>query len=129
MNKVSISEAVRMAGVSRSHFYKKYINTGEISIVHDEDKKLIDVSELIRIFGNIQIEDTKKEQLRTIENSMNTHDKDKLISVLEKQLNEALSREKEALERENWLKSQLEKTTALIEDKTAKKRKKFLGLF
>jgi hypothetical protein len=129
MSKVSISEAIRMANVSRSHFYKKYINTGAISITHEGDKKLIDVSELIRVFGDIQVENSKKEQSGTTENSSKTQDTDKLISVLEKQLSEALAREKEALERENWLRGQLERTTALIEDKTPKKRKKILGLF
>jgi hypothetical protein len=128
MSKVSISEAIRMVKVSRSHFYKKYVNTGLISITQEDDKKLIDVSELIRVFGNIQLENNTKEHTRTSENATKAQDTDKLITVLEKQLNEALAREKEALERENWLRGQLERTTALIEDKTPKKRKKFLGI-
>ncbi len=53
MNKVSISEAIRMAGVSRSHFYSKYINTGKISVLAEDDKKLIEISELICVFENI----------------------------------------------------------------------------
>lgn len=127
MSKVSISEAIRMAGVSRSHFYNKYINKGLISVQVEDDKKLIDVSELIRVFGNIQIENSTKEQIRTVENSINnTIEKDKIIQLLEKQL-------QEAKEREEWLKAQFEKTTLLLENKTkkdeTKPRKKFLGFF
>jgi ACT domain-containing protein len=56
MPKVSISEAIRMTGISRSHFYNKYISKGLISLIVEEDKKMIDTSELIRVFGNIQVE-------------------------------------------------------------------------
>jgi hypothetical protein len=129
MTKVTISEAIRMAGVSRSHFYKKYINTGVISVLIEDDKKLIDVSELIRVFGNIQIENNNNEHHRTIENTENTSTKDKIIELLEQQLRESKQREVEAKEREEWLKAQLEKTTHLLEDKTIKPRKKFLGIF
>jgi hypothetical protein len=126
MTKVSISEAIRMVGVSRSHFYNKYINKGLISVQVEDCKKLIDVSELIRVFGNIQLENNSTEQIRTLENINNTAEKDKIIQLLEKQL-------QEAKEREEWLKSQLEKTTHLLEDKTkeneSKPRKKFLGIF
>jgi hypothetical protein len=48
--------------------------------------------------------------------------KDRIIHLLERQLDDAR-------EREEWLKIQLEKTTHLLEDKTIKKRKKFLGIF
>ena len=32
MNKLSITDAAKAAGVSRSHLYKRYINTGKISV-------------------------------------------------------------------------------------------------
>lgn len=129
MAKVSISEAIRMAGVSRSHFYNKYINKGLISVQIEDDKKLIDTSELIRVFGNIQPENNNQEHYKTIEDIESTSTKDKIIELLEQQLRDAKQREIEAKDREEWLKSQLEKTTHLLEDKTVKPRKKFLGIF
>ncbi len=133
MSKVSISEAIRLSGVSRSQFYTKYINKGIISVIVDDGKKLIDTSEIIRVFGNIQFPDSTKEHNRTSDNIGKYTDKDKIIELLEQQLVEAKDREillrKEAQEREDWLKAQLEKTTLLLENKTVKPRKKFLGIF
>jgi hypothetical protein len=124
MSKVSISEAIRMVEISRSHFYKKYINTGLISIINEDNKKLIDVSELIRVFGNIKIENNKNIQQNTTE--------DDLVHILKNQLNEAIMREKEAKEREKWLITQIDELrhqqSFLLENKT-QKRKKFLGIF
>lgn len=128
MSKVSISEAIRMAGISRSHFYKKYVNKGLISISIEDDKKLIDVSELIRVFGNIQLDNN----IKTGEDIGNTTTKDKVISLLEQQLADFKNREREAKDREEWLQKQIDELrqqqSNLLEDKI-KKRKKFLGIF
>ena len=133
MSKVSISEAIRLSGVSRSQFYTKYINKGVISVTIDDGKKLIDTSEIIRVFGNIQLPDSTYEQNRTTDNTGKYTDKDKIIELLEQQLVEAKDREillrKETQEREDWLRAQLEKATLLLENKTAKPRKKLLGIF
>lgn len=132
MAKVSISEAIRMAGVSRSHFYNKYINKGLISVQIEDDKKLIDVSELIRVFGNIHVEDTNQEYIRTIENNRDASDKNKIIELLEQQLQEFKQREVEAKNREEWLQKQIDELrqqqNSLLENKVIK-RKKILGVF
>jgi septal ring factor EnvC (AmiA/AmiB activator) len=132
MPKVSISEAIRMTGISRSHFYNKYISKGLISLIVEEDKKMIDTSELIRVFGNIQVENKEKEQLRTTQDIKNTAEKDKIIELLEKQLEESKAREREAKEREEWLQKQIDELRQqqnnLLENKQPK-RKKFLGVF
>lgn len=132
MAKVSISEAIRMAGVSRSHFYNKYINKGLISVQVEDDKKLIDVSELIRVFGNIQVENSTKEQIRTVEDIKNIPDNTKIIELLEQQLLEYKQREVEAKSREEWLQKQIDELrqhqNSLLENKVIK-RKKFLGIF
>jgi hypothetical protein len=132
MAKVSISEAIRMAGVSRSHFYNKYINKGLISVQVEDDKKLIDVSELIRVFGNIHVENSNKEHIRTVEDTKDTSDKTKIIELLEEQLLESKQREIEAKVREEWLQKQIDELrhqqNRLLENK-AVNRKKFLGLF
>lgn len=132
MAKVSISEAIRMAGVSRSHFYNKYINKGLVSVQLKDDKKLIDVSELIRVFGNIQIENSNKEHSSTIEDTNNTAGNSKIIELLEQQLQESKQREIEAKNREEWLQKQIDELRQqqnnLLENKRIT-RKKFLGIF
>lgn len=125
MSKVSISQAAKLAKISRSTLYNKYINTGKISVETIDDKKLIDMSELFRVFNNNISQDSGNVQNNTIIDSVTQEDntaKDMIISLLEKQLEDARIREE-------WFKQQLEKTTHLLEDKTTKKRKKFLGIF
>jgi hypothetical protein len=125
MSKVSISQAAKLAKISRSTLYNKYINTGIISVETIEDKKLIDISELFRVFNNNISQDSIDVQNSTSADNLVQADntaKDRIIHLLERQLDDAR-------EREEWLKIQLEKTTHLLEDKTIKKRKKFLGIF
>jgi hypothetical protein len=122
MNKLSISEAARIAGISRTNLYKTYINTGKISVVRDNDKVYIDASELLRVFPSCKLGDTQKTHELPSEDSSKTQDNSEIVALLRAQL-------AEAKEREEWFKQQLEKTTHLLEDKTLKSRKKFLGIF
>ena len=125
MSKVSISQAAKLAKISRSTLYNKYINTGIISVETVEDKKLIDMSELFRVFNNNITQDSNDTPINTVADSVEQAEntaKDKSINLLERQL-------QEAKEREEWLKAQLEKTTHLLEDKTPKPRKKLFGIF
>ena len=125
MSKVSITQAAKLAKISRSTLYNKYINTGMISVETVDDKKLIDMSELFRVFNNNLTQDSNDTQINTVADSVEQAEntaKDKIISLLERQL-------QEAKEREEWFKQQLEKTTHLLEDKTPKPRKKLFGIF
>lgn len=117
MAKVTIMEASKLVNISRSHFYKKYIQQGLISIAVENGKKLIDTSELVRVFGSIHIKNTGSKD-DEIEKQVHN---DKIIALLERQL-------QEAKEMNEWLKIQLEKTTHMLEN-SYQKRKKFLGLF
>lgn len=127
MNKVSISKAIKMARISRSHFYNKYVNTGAISIINEDNKKLIDVSELIRVFGQIHPEQTDLNIAKYTQNEQSS------IVLLEQQIFELKKRESEAREREEWLKAQIDELRSqanrLLEDKTPKKRRKVFGIF
>jgi transposase-like protein len=87
---VSVSEAARLAGISRSSLYKYWINGGKLSISKDaRDRPCVHISELIRVFPDISIggvdvaastgeSDTK--------NSDRTQELQQLVSQLEKQL-------------------------------------------
>lgn len=51
---VSVSQAARLAGISRQHLYRKYIKPGEISVQRDDKgDPVIDTSELLRVFGRL----------------------------------------------------------------------------
>ena len=54
MAKVSISEAARLTGKSRTTLHK-LIKTGELSTCHGaRNARMVDVSELIRVFGPLE---------------------------------------------------------------------------
>jgi len=54
MAQVSISEAARLTGKSRRTI-QRYVATGKLSLSHnDTTEKNIDISELIRVFGEIK---------------------------------------------------------------------------
>jgi hypothetical protein len=63
MTMVTISEAAKLAGISRNHFYRKYLKTGAISVSKNEFGKVcIDTSELIRVFNTLHNEVIKVTQ-------------------------------------------------------------------
>lgn len=129
MNKISISEAARMAGISRTHLYKNFINKGKISVIRDDDKVYIDVSELIRVFPECKLSENNIEHKLTDVDSTETHVNSDVVSILKTQLSEAKAREE-------WLKQQIDELrqqqSNLLENKlesSKPKRKKFLGIF
>jgi hypothetical protein len=128
MNKVTITEAARLAGISRQHLYRGFINTGKISVIKDNDKSVIEISELLRVFPDAKIVTTDSDTTphhETIKNDNVTSDNSELVTMLKTQL-------AEAKEREEWLKIQIDELrhqqNNLLENK-APKRKKFLGIF
>lgn len=88
MARVSISEAARLVKVSRPTIYKM-INSGKLSytsvVKHGKDIKVIDTSELIRVFGSLDgvIDDVKSDAESTGINSVGLHDLQHRIALLE----------------------------------------------
>ena len=114
MARVSITKAAKLAGVSRSHLYKTYIDTGLLSLSKDEkDKPYIDTSELLRVFGTLKDSPPKTGQ-KTIAEDSSGHSKRQVkdtpsaqtekIKMLEQQL-------AEAKEREAWYQAQVKNLT------------------
>ena len=61
MAKVSISEAAKLTGKSRMTI-QRYVATGRLSLSRsDTNKKEIDISEIIRVFGEIRNESVTKD--------------------------------------------------------------------
>ena len=88
MARVSISEAARLVKVSRPTIYKM-INSGKLSytsvVKHGKSIKVIDTSELIRVFGSLDgvIDDVKSDAESTGINSVVLHDLQHRIALLE----------------------------------------------
>ena len=125
MARVSISQAAKLAGVSRSSLYKTYLNKGAISVSKDSSgKKYIETSELLRVFGtlqgdtSIQPQGIQKNTGDTPELSPSvTHDSAKDIEI--KLLREQLEKSEQ---REQWLQAKvdtLSDTLKLLEHKPA----------
>ena len=124
MTKISISEAIKLTGISRSHFYKTYINKGIVTIDILENRKLIDMSELIRVFG-ANLKYSPQEQTNTLMQPIKIQPAtDKLIEILEQQIRDFKTREE-------WLQKQIDELRNtqhnILENKS--KRKKFLWIF
>lgn len=104
---VSISEAIKLAGVSRATFYR-YIDTGKISIqVSGGGKKSVETSEITRVFGDVskrpeKVSADNLKQSVQIENVLvkqeNAHLKE-VLNRLERELEQTKEREKRAEER------------------------------
>ncbi|EHP6399725.1 helix-turn-helix domain-containing protein [Escherichia coli] len=88
MARVSISEAARLVKVSRPTIYKM-INSGTLSytsvVKHGKAVKVIDTSELIRVFGSLDgvIDTVKSDAESTGINSTGLHDLQYRIALLE----------------------------------------------
>jgi hypothetical protein len=112
---VSISEAARLVGKSRSTLYRGYIDTGKLSLLQDSatGKPVVDISELIRVFG--QLRATGKLSLLQdsfIQNA--TPQKDSEISLLRELLKTKDEQLAAASEREEWMRKQVEELTSTI---------------
>lgn len=99
---ISISEAAKLAGIARSHFYSQYLNSGVISVTRDEKgKPKIDTSELVRVFGvltAVQRTPEKTVHQDSAESAANPSKTEAtqtaMIELLKEQLAEAKEREK-----------------------------------
>ena len=120
MTQVSITKAASLAGVSRSTFYRSYINNGKVSVTNDsQGNPVVDTSELLRVFGVLH--DTANEHdtvgVRPLE-SPNDHIINELESELHRVRDILRLREEElhkAEERELWLREQLTNSQRLLE--------------
>ncbi|HCA6557623.1 MAG: DNA-binding protein [Gammaproteobacteria bacterium] len=73
MARVSISEAARLAGVSRPTVYRM-IKSGELTytsvVTHGKSVKTIDTAELIRVFGMLEgVNDSKSDTVKFDDNA------------------------------------------------------------
>ncbi len=125
MSKVSISEASRLTNKTRKTIYK-YIQDGLLTVSMDtQGKKVIDISELIRIFGEIEM--PKYTEVNNTEVSNNIHQVtlESIQLIAEKdveiaRLQSLLAGKDELLNSKNDQIKTLEKSLHLLEDLTNK---------
>lgn len=112
---ISISEAAKLAGIARSHFYSQYLNLGVISVTRDEKgKPKIDTSELVRVFGvltAVQRTPEKTVHQDKAESASNPSKTEATQAAMIELLKEQLA---EAKARENFYQQQLTELTQAI---------------
>ena len=120
MATVNITQAAKLAGISRSYFHRKYIKTGLISVSADADgKKKVDTSEILRVFGTLEGSQVHSDatppgtqQVTPPVHTIKT-DHSAELDQLRRQLQETKESERrlrdEFLDRENWYRQQIEK--------------------
>jgi len=105
MPKLSITEAARLYGKSRSTLYKQNKN-GVLSFsAGDDGRPCIDLSEMIRVYGPVPNQYTQENELK----HENTHEErafEALLEIIKRQEKQLL----QADEREAWLRERLEQS-------------------
>lgn len=88
MAKVSISEAARLTGKSRTTLHR-LIKTGELSTCSGErNAKMVDTSELLRVFGSLSLPSFEQVSEQAIEQRVTgeTADSEQVIRVLKQEV-------------------------------------------
>lgn len=113
MKKLSVSDLAKLYGISRQAIYA-HINKGNLSKGSDG---LIDFSEALRAFGEPKKQEKNVKLSQSIDsNTLAEVDTLKRqVDMLEKQLNQAISRESQSFEREIFYQAQIEAMQRLLE--------------
>ena len=125
MSKVSISEASRLTNKTRKTIYK-YIQDGLITVSMDtQGKKAIDISELIRVFGEIEMPEYTEVNNTEVSNNIHQVTLESIQLIAEKdveiaRLQSLLAGKDELLNSKNDQIKTLEKSLHLLEDLTNK---------
>ena len=125
MSKVSISEASRLTNKTRKTIYK-YIQDGLLTVSMDtQGKKVIDISELIRVFGEIEMPEYTGVNNTEVSNNIHQVTLESIQLIAEKdveiaRLQSLLAGKDELLNSKNDQIKTLEKSLHLLEDLTNK---------
>jgi Zn-dependent oligopeptidase len=120
MAKVTITDAAKLAGISRAHLYKKYIKTGVISISKDHrDRPYIDTSEILRVFGELLDTSLNTQEYTNVDTKNAKEDCSHLLEIIAAQSDEL----RRAWDMVSWLQSKVDAMeTRLLNGPTAKRR-------
>ena len=120
MSLVSITEAARLTGKSRRTI-QRYVATGKLSLSqNDATEKSIDISELIRVFGDSLNTDTDNNTPKNVTMSHNVMTKNDTPDIEKELLKQELALLKERLKDKDAHIDSLQKAMLLIELKLPK---------
>ena len=123
MTKLTITEAVKVIPVSESKL-RRDMKAGVVSFEVDEKgKKRFDLSELARVYGQIDLAENNgqvKESKPPL--SETGHDNPKVVALLENQIGDLKSQLEKAEQRENTLISERSKLLDLLSEEKEEKR-------
>lgn len=128
MHKLTITEVCELANVSRPTIYK-YIKNGTISVIKDGKNTHIEASELLRVFPDVKlnVNTSSVNTLHSLTTEL-TH-KDDIIRMLTEQLSDK-QKDNEFLKIQlTQINENFTTVNKFLQDKTIKKRKKFLWIF
>jgi predicted site-specific integrase-resolvase len=142
MPKLTITKAAKAAGIARQTIYT-YIKEGKLSVETirkgGKEVRVIDTSELIRVFGELKTDGTSKTSKKTSKKKTGKVSNSKVIQVLYQRINdlekltEEMRKDKERSQQDKEADRQREQTLleiikkqqtaqiALLPDKTEKK--------
>jgi len=128
MQTFNITEAAKLVKKSRNTMYK-YIDTGKLSVERDQfDKPIIQLTELIRVFGpinGVKTDDVQNERSVTVKNDNNEHSSQNEIKLLRELLAE---KDKRIEDLQNTIKL-IEYRSDNVNDRSEKKRGFLAKLF
>jgi len=129
MSKLTIKKACELACISRPTIYK-YINNGKLSIIKDGNNTFIELSELLRLYPNISLQHDNDNNVNDLHGlTSEILHKDEIIKMLKQQLEDKQKDNEFLKEQLTQVNGNFAQINNLLEDKTTKKRKKFLGIF
>jgi len=110
--RITVTEAAKIAGISRTTMYKNYLNNGVISKSREDGKVYIDLSELARVFPGVKQNDDKNTQMNNENKLLDT------IKDLEYRLKTAENANEQASKRESFYQQNIEKQQRTIDNLT-----------
>lgn len=118
---VTITDAIKLSGVSRPTFYRKHIgdkadSKNRVTVQIVGDRKMIDTSELERVFGSLNLSNETVSGVQQ-ENATGKDEPDQSTALdsLRQQLEDAKQRELKLEERELWYQQQIAEEKARAE--------------
>ena len=115
MTLVSITEAAKLAGLSRPHFQTNYVGSGKITVDRSDPRKpKIDTAEIIRVFGKLHYDSNENDSKNSTYSNEIKAQTDELLQKIEKLEAEKAGLEKLADER----KERLEEKNNQLAEKT-----------
>jgi regulator of replication initiation timing len=118
---VNLSQAARLANVSRPHLYKRYIQTGKMTVDRSDPKgPMVDTSEILRLFSKLNenivntVNDGKHLHETTPKFTLENNPLQPEVTALRERLQDSQGQLQAARDRERWLQGQVDKLTDTV---------------